>query len=121
MILANNDAGLYKFRLELLEELVKNHEVLICLPDGDYIENMVELGCQFIPCTCLERQGTNPFKDLKLIKFYADVLKKHNIKTVYHGHSHGSGLHKSVSEYEGISLKLVSCDCIDFTPFRIIL
>lgn len=50
-----------------------------------------------------------------------DVLKKHNIKTVYHGHIHGSGLHKSVSEYEGIGLKLVSCDCIDFTPFRIIL
>ncbi len=50
-----------------------------------------------------------------------DVLKKHNIKTVYHGHIHGSGLHKSVNEYDGIILKLVSCDCIDFTPYRIIL
>lgn len=76
MILANNDAGLYKFRLELLEELVKNHEVMICLPDGDYIENMVELGCKFIPCNCLERQGTNPLKDLKLMKFYKETLKQ---------------------------------------------
>ena len=50
-----------------------------------------------------------------------DVLKNHNIKTVYHGHIHGSGFHKSVIEYDGISFKLVSCDCIDFTPFRIIL
>ena len=37
MILANNDAGLYKFRRELLEELLKEHEVMICLPDGEYI------------------------------------------------------------------------------------
>ena len=50
-----------------------------------------------------------------------DVLKKYNIKTVYHGHIHGSGLHKSVTEFDGIDFKLVSCDCIDFTPFRIIL
>ena len=50
-----------------------------------------------------------------------DVLKKYNIKTVYHGHIHGSGFHKSVTEFDGISFKLVSCDCIDFTPFRIIL
>ena len=35
MILANNDAGLYKFRRELLEELLKEHKVMICLPEGD--------------------------------------------------------------------------------------
>lgn len=83
MILANNDAGLYKFRLELLEELVKEHEVLICLPDGEYIENMVELGCKYIPCTCLERQGTNPLKDLELLKFYRKTLKEHKPDIVF--------------------------------------
>ena len=50
-----------------------------------------------------------------------DALKKHNIKTVYHGHIHGSGLHRAVTEYDGIRFKLVSCDCIDFTPQRILL
>lgn len=83
MILANNDAGLYKFRLELLEELVKKHEVLICLPDGDYIKNMEELGCKYIPCDCLERQGTNPFKDLKLMQFYKKTLKKYRPDIVF--------------------------------------
>lgn len=48
-----------------------------------------------------------------------EVLKKYDIKTVYHGHIHGAGLNKSVSEYDGISFKLVSCDCIDFTPLCI--
>lgn len=83
MILANNDAGLYKFRLELLEELVKAHEVLICLPDGEYIENMVELGCEFIPCDCLERQGKNPLKDLKLLSFYKRILAQYRPDIVF--------------------------------------
>ena len=67
MFLANNDAGLYKFRQELLKELVKEHEVFLCIPDGEYVENMVEMGCKFIPCNCLERQGTNPLKDLQFL------------------------------------------------------
>lgn len=83
MILANNDAGLYKFRLELLEELVKKFEVYICLPEGDYVKDMVELGCRYIPCSCLERQGTNPLKDLKLLKYYKDVLKQHKPDIVF--------------------------------------
>ena len=47
------------------------------------------------------------------------VLKKHNIKTVYHGHIHGIGHLNAVSHYDGIVFKLISCDCIDFTPFFI--
>ncbi len=50
-----------------------------------------------------------------------DVLKKHDIRTVYHGHIHGSGFHRAVSRFDGIYFKLVSCDCIDFTPYEIIL
>ncbi len=49
-----------------------------------------------------------------------DVLKKYNIKTVYHGHIHGSGLHRAVKEYDKITYKLVSCDCIEFTPYKIL-
>lgn len=49
-----------------------------------------------------------------------EVLKKYGIKTVYHGHIHGSGLHRTVKEYDNIQFKLVSCDCIDFTPYKIL-
>lgn len=45
-----------------------------------------------------------------------DVIKKHNIKTVYHGHIHGSGYNKAVKEYDGVKFRLISCDCVDFTP-----
>ena len=44
------------------------------------------------------------------------VIKAHNIKKVYYGHIHGSGIYSALPEYEGINLKLLSADCIDFTP-----
>ncbi|MBR5223838.1 MAG: metallophosphoesterase [Clostridia bacterium] len=44
------------------------------------------------------------------------VIKNHNIKKVYHGHIHGAGLNNATKEYEGVEFKLISCDCVDFTP-----
>lgn len=83
MILANSDTGLYKFRRELLEELVKQHEVSICLPEGDFVPAMVEMGCKFVPCSGLERRGKNPLKEVKLISFYKRVLKKEKPDIVF--------------------------------------
>lgn len=83
MILANNDAGLYKFRRELLETLLKQHQVMICLPDGEYISEMVQMGCQFIRCDLLERRGMNPVKELKLLRFYKKLLKKEQPDLVF--------------------------------------
>lgn len=44
------------------------------------------------------------------------VLKKHNVTDVYYGHIHGLGNKKTVDEYDGIKMHLISCDCVDFTP-----
>ena len=76
LILANNDVGLYKFRRELLERLVTENEVYICLPNGNFVKEMTKIGTKFIPCELLDRHGTNPLKELKLISFYKEVLKK---------------------------------------------
>ena len=48
-----------------------------------------------------------------------DVLKEFGIKQVYHGHIHGKNSNY-IKEYDTISFKLLSCDCIDFTPFAIL-
>lgn len=48
-----------------------------------------------------------------------DVLKKYGIRRVFYGHIHGSGFHNAVKEYDGIEYFLVSCDCIEFTPYKI--
>ncbi len=45
-----------------------------------------------------------------------EVLKKYNIDNVYYGHIHGKGIYNTVAEHEGIKLKLVAADAVDFTP-----
>ena len=49
-----------------------------------------------------------------------DILNKHNITQIYYGHIHGSGFHNAATEYKGLKLQLISCDCIDFTPLKIV-
>lgn len=75
LILANNDVGLYKFRKELIQELLKENEVYISLPDGMLVDLLKKMGCRFIN-TNIDRRGINPLKDLKLINEYRKIFKK---------------------------------------------
>ncbi len=74
LIVANNDVGLYKFRRELIEELLKVHEVHICLPDGEYVGMLTAMGCVYHACE-FDRHGTNPLAELRQISFYKVLLK----------------------------------------------
>lgn len=75
LILTNNDVGLFKFRRELLEALLKQYEVYISLPYGAYVEQMVQMGCVYCE-TNFERRGKNVFADLKLINHYKRLFRK---------------------------------------------
>lgn len=74
MILANFDVGLYQFRKELIEELLKENEVIISLPYGELVEPLKKMGCKFID-TPVDRRGINPATDLKLLNEYRRLLK----------------------------------------------
>ncbi|NBJ70845.1 MULTISPECIES: glycosyltransferase family 4 protein [Clostridia] len=75
LILANNDVGLYKFRKELIKELVINNDVYISLPYGDLVPELKKMGCKYIDTT-INRRGTNPLTDLKLLITYIKLVKK---------------------------------------------
>ena len=75
MILANNDVGLYKFRKELIEVLLNEYEVHIVLPDGNFVKDLVEMGCIFHP-TEFRRRGMNPISDLMLMKAYKSLIRQ---------------------------------------------
>ena len=76
LVLANNDVGLYRFRKDLLAALWgAGHEVYISLPNGDFVPELVQLGCRFID-TPIERRGMNPIHDSKLFHQYRAVLKE---------------------------------------------
>lgn len=83
LILANNDVGLYKFRRELLVRLVENNEVFICLPDGEFVSELQKLGCVFLVCSLLDRHGTNPIQEIKLLAFYKKVVSEVNPDVVF--------------------------------------
>ncbi len=52
---------------------------------------------------------------------FIDIMKKYEIKECYYGHLHGEGIKGAIEgEYEGINLKLVSADYLNFIPFKII-
>lgn len=75
MILANNDVGLYQFRKELIDELLKEHKVVISLPYGDFVKPLEDIGCKFID-TPVDRRGINPIKDIKLFFTYLNILRR---------------------------------------------
>lgn len=77
MILANDSAGLYKFRKELMEELVKREEVRVCLPQGSFVKHLKDIGVKYIPCDCLERHGKNLFKEKQLFSYYQKILREY--------------------------------------------
>lgn len=75
LILGNSDLVIYNFRLELVERLLSDgHEVTVCSPYGERIDDLVSIGCKFIDIK-LSRHGTNPIKELKLLKDYKKIIK----------------------------------------------
>lgn len=86
LILANNDVGLYKFRKELIEELInpgsyiegrkaKPCKVIVSLPDGEFVQELKKMGCEFIN-TPIDRRGVNAIEDLQLLSYYNKMVKE---------------------------------------------
>ena len=73
LILTNYGMGLYKFRKELLEELVKqNNKIIISLPNDEYVPKLKSLGCEYIESADRENKFVN---DLKLIISYIRIIR----------------------------------------------
>ncbi len=83
LILGNSDLVVYNFRLELVERLLGDgHEVFVCSPYGERIDDLKALGCKFIDIN-ISRHGTNPIKELKLLKEYKRIIKNVNPDIVF--------------------------------------
>ena len=76
LILSNHHSYTYNLRKELIQKILdSNYKVVIALPYGEKVELLKNMGCEFIDVP-LERRGTNPITELKLIFSYLSVLKK---------------------------------------------
>ncbi|SFM25945.1 galacturonosyltransferase [Gracilibacillus orientalis] len=75
LILANHFITIYAFRKELVKELIeKGNEVYLALPESDENEFFQNMGCKIIE-TPIERRGTNPLSDIKLLFKYLKVIR----------------------------------------------
>ena len=77
LILANHYLTLRIFRRELIQELSKNNEVVISLPEDEkeYMDELKSFGARLVYEKNMDRRAINPVKDLKLISSYKKLLK----------------------------------------------
>lgn len=78
LFLVNHEVTLYYFRAELLKALVEDgNEVLLSMPKAEHAVFFEELGCKIID-TPITQYGMNPLKELRLVKEYGAMIKKHS-------------------------------------------
>lgn len=76
LLLGNHGFVIYNFRKELIQSLLKDgYEVYISLPYDEKVDVMISWGCKFVE-TNVDRRGTNPVTDLKLVGHYVKLLKE---------------------------------------------
>ncbi len=77
VVLTNAIGGLWSFRAELMERLLKEgHQVSVYAPKGDRFKDFEEMGCRVTAMKNLNRRGINVAEDLKLILEYNGILKR---------------------------------------------
>lgn len=74
MVITNHSYMLWRFRWELIQELMKDAEVVISTPFVGHEEDFAGMGCRMIE-TPVDRRGMNPVTDLQLYKTYLKQLK----------------------------------------------
>lgn len=77
LILTNSQLGLYKFRKELLETMVAGkYKVYVSVPEDEFTQELKDIGVRLIHNTYMDRRGTNPIHDLKLLNYYQYLMRK---------------------------------------------
>lgn len=84
MLLGNHAFVIYNFRKELIQQLLKDgYEVYLSMPyDDEKVPLMKSWGCKYIE-TNVDRRGTNPIKDTKLLMHYIKILRKYKPDVVF--------------------------------------
>lgn len=79
LVITNQLFGLYKFRSELLERLAaEKYDVLVSAPFDSHSDIKDKMSVKVVQNDCLDRRGTNPVKDLKLVRYYKSLIRKYD-------------------------------------------
>lgn len=79
-VVANTGWNIVNFRLGLIKALIaKGYKVIAIAPTDEYSSNIISTGCHYIPLKRLERKGTNPFKDFRLLLELYNIYRKESV------------------------------------------
>jgi len=81
LIVSNVTAGLASFRSELIETLSKNYDVIVLASDNGRKDKLEACGAKVFPVE-MERHGTNPLKEMKLVSYYKKQMREINPRIV---------------------------------------
>ena len=73
LIATNHSYMFYRFRKELVEALMQEHEVILSTPFVGHEDDLQAMGLRCIDME-IDRRSINPFKDMKLLKTYRKML-----------------------------------------------
>lgn len=73
LIATNHSYMFYRFRKELVEALMQEHEVILSTPFVGHEDDLQAMGLRCIK-TDIDRRSINPFKDMNLLKTYRQML-----------------------------------------------
>lgn len=83
LILSNHFITIYAFRKEVIQRMVEaGNEVFISTPADEQNKYFSDMGCKVIE-TPMERRGTNPVKDMKLVGEYKRIMKHVNPDIIF--------------------------------------
>ncbi len=79
-LITNTSWNVYNFRLDLINELAaNNYSVVVIAPIDEYTPKLLDKQIEFVGLKNLKRDGTNPFKDIRLIVEIIRIFKRLNI------------------------------------------
>ena len=73
LIITNHSYMLYQFRKELIEQLMKEYDVVLSMPFVGHEDDFAAMGCKCVE-TDVDRRGINPVTDFKLLQFYNNII-----------------------------------------------
>ena len=75
LIVSNVTAGLASFRSELIATLSNDYDVIILASDNGRKDRLEACGARVFPVE-MERHGTNPLREMKLVSFYKKQMRE---------------------------------------------
>jgi len=76
LFIVNHNITIYNFRKELVQRLLaEGYRVVAALPVTEETKKITDLGCEVVDMP-VERRGTNPIHDFKLITGYRKIIRQ---------------------------------------------